>query len=325
MNVPPSGPARRIAALSILLLAAGRLCAAGPVSVSVGVDRTEAHIGERIRYTVVAEAPAGTKVRMPAFGETLGGLTVCDSGVAGPEVPPGEEPSSSGKRVWKAWCLLTAYELKAFEIPAPVVEYESPDGTRGKVSGEPVSVKIVSVLDSGEEMKDIRDIQGPVTIPAKRGWLYLLLAGVAAGVVLLVLVIIILKRRRREEPVAPKPRPPHEIALEELARLKASDLIAAGRVKEFYFRLTDIVRRYLENRFKLAAPERTTEEFLAMLADSQVLAPRHKELVAGFLRHCDLVKFAKYGPTEAEMNGAFDSAEKLVKETSGLPTERAAR
>ena len=109
--------------------------------------------------------------------------------------------------------------------------------------------------------------------------------------------------------------PAHEWAYAELEQLLALDLIAAGKVKEFYYRLSNIVRHYIENRFGLMAPERTTEEFLVELAGTDLLVPVHKGLLSHFLDHCDLVKYAKYAPGDPEIKATYESAVRLIDET----------
>ena len=99
--------------------------------------------------------------------------------------------------------------------------------------------------------------------------------------------------------------PAHVLALEELAKLAAGQLVEAGRFHEFYFRLSDIVRRYLEGRFGIMAPEQTTEEFLREAGRNPVLSEVHKELLAGFLRAADMVKFARLQPSIGESEAAF--------------------
>jgi hypothetical protein len=63
------------------------------------------------------------------------------------------------------------------------------------------------------------------------------------------------------------------------------------------------------------APERTTEEFLAEMTVTDRLTGAHKKLISNFLEHCDMVKFAAYGPDRREIKNAFNSAIKLVNET----------
>ena len=62
-------------------------------------------------------------------------------------------------------------------------------------------------------------------------------------------------------------------------------------------------------------PERTTEEFLLEMTVTGKLSGVHKELVGNFLEHCDMVKFAAYGPDSREIESSFNSAKKLVDET----------
>ncbi|MDD5556851.1 MAG: hypothetical protein PHN82_06325, partial [bacterium] len=125
----------------------------------------------------------------------------------------------------------------------------------------------------------------------------------------------VLRRRRRRGPPAAPARPAHEIALEEIARLLAADLPGRGLVREFYASLSDIVRRYIERRFGLNAPDRTTEEFLLEAGAAGGLPERERGLVGDFLARCDLVKFARYGPRAGEIAGAAAAARRFIEET----------
>ncbi len=48
-----------------------------------------------------------------------------------------------------------------------------------------------------------------------------------------------------------------------LGALAAEGLIERGQIQSFHYRISDIVRGYVERRFTVAAPEMTTEECLA--------------------------------------------------------------
>ena len=70
-----------------------------------------------------------------------------------------------------------------------------------------------------------------------------------------------------------------------------------GRHEEFYVRLSDIVRTYLEARFHLRAPEMTTEEFLAGgAARRRQLSAAAAHRRSARSSEADLVKFARYVP-----------------------------
>ena len=168
---------------------------------------------------------------------------------------------------------------------------------------------------SPAQANDIRDIKPPVYFPEN----YLLLIIIGIIIVLAGLVFLVLFLRRRMKRGADKPRLPektaYQLAYEGLLALKRENLAALGKIKEYYFRLSDIVRHYIESRFSIKAPEMTTEEFLFSLRDYDILSSRHKNLLKEFLGLCDIVKFAKYGPTQKEIDESFNAAMKLLEET----------
>jgi hypothetical protein len=106
------------------------------------------------------------------------------------------------------------------------------------------------------------------------------------------------------------------LALEALQRLQRQDLIAQQRIEAYYVRLSTILRRYVEWRFHLRAPEQTTEEFLAAVLATGGLIATHRELLGTFLQHCDLVKFAQHRPSSEDMHQAWNSARDFVQQTA---------
>ena len=156
---------------------------------------------------------------------------------------------------------------------------------------------------------DIRDIKPPVDIPSGWEWLWWTL-GVLAVAALLFAVWRWWQKRRLQIPSEP-PVPAHVRAKQRLA--KALELIA--QPKPFCVLVSDTIRVYLEERFNFRAPERTTEEFLHELQDTDLLTAEQKEKLGEFLECCDLVKFAKYEPREPELRDLHDSALRLVEET----------
>src|SRR5581483_4147650 len=107
------------------------------------------------------------------------------------------------------------------------------------------------------------------------------------------------------------PVPPHVRArrmLDEALRLIAEP-------KPFSIAVSSAIRVYLEERFQFHAPDRTTEEFLYELQESTLLTGEQKQSLGQFLESCDLIKFAKYEPTETELRGLHSAALRLVNET----------
>jgi len=163
-------------------------------------------------------------------------------------------------------------------------------------------------------LTDIRDIRGLVPVPHSWWWVWVVLAVlvVAAGIAFWLW-------KRQKPAIAAEtsvPLSPFEIALAALQRLREE----YPPVEEFYTRLSDIVRHYLEGQFRLHAPERTTEEFLYEVSRDAALSQAHKNLLGSFLQESDLVKFARFRPGQEDMQRAYDAAEKFVRESASLVT-----
>lgn len=175
------------------------------------------------------------------------------------------------------------------------------------------AVAPTNVLQQLGATNELRDIKPPVAVPSGWEWLWWTLGALALAALLWLAWRAWKKRKTRVEEVPAVP--PHVRARQ---RLQES-LALISRPREFCIAVSDTIRVYLEERFDLRAPERTTEEFLQELQSSTLLADRQKAVLAEFLGRCDLVKFARYEPPEAELRDLYDSAVRLVTETEPQP------
>jgi hypothetical protein len=167
----------------------------------------------------------------------------------------------------------------------------------------------VSSSSAAVSTNALRDIKPPVEIPT--GWLWAIWV---AGALLLAALGYFAWRywQKRQAQMAIIPIiPPHVRAKQKLQ--EALGLL--GQPREFCIMVSDTIRYYLEERFTFRAPERTTEEFLYELRQTELLTPDQKESLGDFLKRCDLVKFARYEPGEPELRDLHDSALRLVEET----------
>jgi hypothetical protein len=162
---------------------------------------------------------------------------------------------------------------------------------------------------------DIHDIKPPVEISNGWEWLWWTIGVLLAATLLLLAWRYFLKRVTRAS-ITP-PVPAHIRAKRKLEEALA--LIA--QPKPFVIAVSDTARMYLEERFDFRAPERTTEEFLRELGGTDLLLAEQKESLGNFLASCDLVKFAKYEPREAELWELHGSAVRLVEETEPVETK----
>ena len=128
-------------------------------------------------------------------------------------------------------------------------------------------------------------------------------------------------RRPRPLPPPPPPRPPWEVALEELFAVRYAGLAKEARFAEHYDRISDAVRKYLGGRYGFDGLETTTHEMTAILKRVQ---PTVNDLpvILGFLDECDLVKFARFTPSDEDCTRVLDQAEHIVRVT--VPPQLAA-
>jgi hypothetical protein len=147
--------------------------------------------------------------------------------------------------------------------------------------------------------------QVPQSVPTR--WL------VASGLAALVLVLVVAAlRRRKRRPIELRRRTAEEIAQAALALLLAEDLPGRGLFKEFYVRLTGIVRQYVEDTTGIRAPEQTTEEFLRDMRSRAAFPPERSVRLAEFLEAADLVKYAGQQPGEGQLEHAVARAHEFV-------------
>lgn len=155
----------------------------------------------------------------------------------------------------------------------------------------------------------IRDIALDVEIARPFPWVLLLC--VCAILLLLLLIWWWYKRRvTPEKPIVlPPPVPPGKEAILALENLEFTE------VKIYYTELSLIVRRFIERRFKVQAPEQTTDEFLVHASRSANLSDQYKSMLEVFLREADMIKFAKYTVSTSHAQDARAPLSRFVEES----------
>lgn len=275
-------------------------------AVFAALSTEEIRIGDPVLLTVTAYHPPGTVVQVPDPGRDKAIV------LRGREAPTG---SAAGEHVRSLFEFhITSFELGEHAVSTGAVRFADAEGVTAEHPFPDTRLRVVSVLTDGDD--GLRDIKPPRAWPDPfPRWLW---AVIVVPVLALVAALLAARYLRQPQPVAPrKPAtPPERVALEALQRLLNRQWIEEENIEPFFVELSSIVRRYLEDRFHLRAPERTTEEFIREAATSQLLSSEHQALVSRFLEQCDLVKFARYRPGQADMRHAFTAAERLVMETA---------
>jgi len=281
----------------------------GPATVHVRVDRTKMTIADTVLLQLEASLPSEYEMQMPKVDKALENFGLVDW-------------SNLGKKLDDKNNVVTTYQYRLepllsgkYDIPAFKFQFHDandPNATH-ELASEPIAVEVTSLLGEQRANLVIEDIEGVVEMPkvASHWWLWAL---IVLGVAVVPAAWLLLRRRRAKKLVRIF-RPAHELAYARLRALVAESLVEQGRIKEFYERISGVLRYYIEDRFDLHAPERTTEEFLAELRYAQVLAPTDKSVLEEFLTHCDLVKFAKHAPTTDQVQRTFDLVKDFIEKT----------
>ncbi|MCA8955863.1 MAG: hypothetical protein KDC87_07305, partial [Planctomycetes bacterium] len=232
-----------------------------------------------------------------------------------PAVPPGfaGEVATAVSRSGKGW--MHRFDMQLRPI-APGEQKIAPFRiTHGgeTVTTQELTVQVASVLGAGQDAATAEAPAAPFP-PQPRRWPWI--AGLGALLLVLMVVWWLRRRpkRRRALPVEVPPEP-HVVALRALERLRQGPRATPEEVEVFYVQVSQVVRNYLEARFGLHAPLRSTEEFLAEVERGDALTTAHRQGLRVFLQQCDLVKFARLLPGSDVHEQSLRSAEQFVQET----------
>jgi len=300
-NVTSSKIGWAVIAFCYLIAASAWAAGVREPEVKVRVSTHEIYIGDRIRYAIEVAADKGLEIGLPKFTDNrIGDFEIKDQGTS-------RKTRLFGAQNLTAWYVITAYEPGDRTIPSATVQYRVSGGQWASLRTKTDTVKVLSVLPKDGKVDDIKDIKGPIGYRQIKWFIILGVVVLALALAGAVKVYRYLKGRIVQ-------KLPHEVALTALDEgLRA--LSKTGDVKEYYSGISDTIRRYIERIFSVRAPEMTTEEFLASLGDSTALSSHHKELLKLFLQACDLVKFAKYAPSSAEIDSVYAAAKMFIDET----------
>ena len=262
-------------------------------------------VGDQLTVRILADYPENIKLTEPAMG-AIGGNLVLKSG------PTLKSKSSGGLKHDEYTLVLLPFETGDLEIPALEFFWYDSTGNQHTVLSPSKSVFVKSLLPADTAGLDIKDIVGPKAL-ARRWWPYI--------IALLALLVLggagyWLYRRRIKAVAIPEapPEPPYDVAIRSLSLLKEKNLPAAGKIKQYYIELSDIIRRYIEGRFAIAAIESTTYELKRALIHPDLTRDNGK-LAIEFLIRSDMVKFAKHIPQPDECDSDFQCVKDVVSST----------
>ena len=274
---------------------------------------SKADIPETVTLSLPAEQPT---VGAPVPGELRFELPLCRSVTAASVKPGAGSVAAGGARIEPgSWKFLRRSWRVVFDLRALRAGKVEPGTLTLELSGEnPETVVRIIPGFSAAAPKEIApgklEPAGAIEIakPPPWGWIA---AGAALVLIAAAVVVRLVRRRRPPEPTL------RERLEEALRQLRLG--LAAGDItpEQGYIALTDLVRGYLEERYGIPVSTRTTPEFLAEVNGPDSPLPRpERPFLREFLEAADKVKFAALTPDIELLDGAIDSAVRLVAATS---------
>ncbi len=288
-------------------------------SLKLVADQEAFSVDKPIGLTAIAAFPEGSRLVQ---------LDLSQKGLPAFEILQGEHTNLLNKNKLKQttetrrFILDPRLEQETYEIPAVTATFTDADGGRHSVATEPVELAVAQVDDAYWASLSVTPdttLQRTLTPAADRRRRRLLLAGAAVLLLAAAAIASWLSRRRRKTPVVPE-IPPYEQASAALDGLLQEKLLLKGETKRYYTGLSDILRRYIERRFSLAAPRQTTQEFIGGLVQGACEAlAQHTHFLKTFLLTCDMVKFAKESPQTDEGEMAAKACRDFLEATKPAP------
>ncbi len=297
------------------------------VDIKIQAQPLKATVGDPIWIDIDFTLPQGYQLQFPALPEQLGEFTVLET-FPGPTIPsqqagakPVPAPQAPGSQNpgsihHLARIVAALYRTGEFEFPALPVTLKGKDGKLVEMLTPSVKIQIESVLD--EKDLNLKDLKKQAEIAEPNRWLLWLTLG-AVAIILLLIAWWWMKRRRRPAflPAVQPEVDPLDQAEADLRELLGQGHLDKGMVKQFYVRMSEIMKRALEASYEIQTIEKTTSEIMAALTHPPEDGGAHPEpacleLVETLLLSCDMVKFARYIPSRAESDEAAAMAIQIL-------------
>ena len=290
------------------------------VSVSASIDSVQMFIGEQAKLSIQAVQPHDYVLQFPLFSDSV----ASNLELVATLKPDTVLLDNDRLQVTNSY-IVTSFDSALVYHPG----FEVLVGEEVYLTN-PITIKIVDMpVDTTQQaITDIKDVYQPPI-----DWMfYLTIAGyILLAILILSLIIYVvnkyLKSRNSEEtePEAEPidPRKAHEIAYEELEALRQKQLWQTQQFKVYYTELTDILRRYISNRYAIDAMEQTTDDIVTEFRKNKELKEKKDEikLLTDVLQIADLVKFAKWQPLPDECERSFHQVSQFIDQTKEITIE----
>jgi hypothetical protein len=283
------------------------------VKITSSFDSTRIFIGDQIKFTVTVDQPSNLRLTLPVFKDTL-----CKNIeiISGPRIDSISSQNGRVKIIQKY--LITSFDSGRYQVQPVFAETKNEGGLKRFYSDYSIlkvlRVKIAPADTTAKIFDIIKPYKARVTIGEVLPWL---LIAAITGVLIWTALRFLRKLKKSKtgiETFIPTD-PAHIIAFRELESLKNEELWQKGEIKKYYTKLTEILRQYLENRFRVYSLELTTAETLEALFKTGFKKDGSYNNLKTVLTGADLVKFAKYNPVASDNESHFQNSWNFVLAT----------
>lgn len=295
------------------------LKSADPIQITANVNRQAITIGDAIDFTISVEWDKGIEVLKVDPSPQLGYFEI-------QEIKPSKETKISSERTKKEYSFtLSTFETGDYEIPPFIITYRTKDKTEKQALSQPVKIHVKSVAGTADAKTDVRDIKSPAKMPPPPYFKYALYGIVALLIIGIPLALYIRRRMLSKKGILKEEKPslpPNVVALEALSRLEAAadEMLDKGEFKAFYSVLTEIIRIFLGDIYRIKAIDLTTHEIMTALpefiSDKALL-----DEIGVLLYEADMVKFAKFIPSKESAKIMLEKARIIINSASPFPPE----
>ncbi|WP_314240300.1 BatD family protein [Capnocytophaga leadbetteri] len=284
--------------------------------VKVETNTKNIKIGEQIQYKVSVETPADTPVSFPE-GQAFAPLEMVKTRAA-------DTLRDGGKyRLVKEY-YLTQFDEGKYTIPSQKIRINNKDYFTDSLLVEVHTVAIDTLKQPLYDIKPIQEVKKPFT---SYGWILTIIAAVLLLLIVAFVYFVFIRKKKFPFLQTQKKLPPFDRAIQDLKELQNSKYLIQSQHKEYYTRLTDIVKAYLEEEVHILAKESTTDELLTKinLLQEKGKLNLNQETITNLkrvLQTADLVKFAKNKPSDDNAEYDRETIENVVIKTKeAIPLE----
>ena len=300
---------KRLFTLYILILSACALSA--QVNVTARLDSVGFFVGQQDGIELQVVMDAGRHLQLPRIRK--GDMLVPNVEVVD-VLKADTQRINDGKRLEiRQKYIITAWDSALYRIPPfRVLVDRKPYETKS------LAIKVLT-LDIDTTQTDKLCPPRPVqTVPfCWDDWKGIVYSWLVA-LVLIAVTVYVWHRTRNGKPVfsfirIKKKLPPHQVALTEIENIKSEKPWTDNDSKEYYTRLTDVLREYIQDRYGFSAMELTSNEIIQNLierGDGQSL-----DELRSIFATADLVKFARFQPYLGENDNNLMAALRYVNDT----------